>query len=65
MKSLLLFLVKHCLAQKEYIFDYIIEYKTKSLEDTLGKSWINYLLTNSKDVTYIAELFEKTALTFG
>jgi hypothetical protein len=67
MKTIYTLLLLFCLtgfAQKQYTFDYAIEYKTKDLKDTLAKSWTMYILTNSKDDTYIASLTEKDSLNF-
>lgn len=52
-------------AQKQYTFDYIIEYKTTHIKDTLIKDWTMYLLTNSKDDSYLVQLIEKDSLNFS
>ena len=61
---LLIFLVAISNAQRHYTFDYITEYKSVNLKDTLAKSWTMYILTNSKDDTYKAELTVKDSLNF-
>lgn len=68
MKKVYMLLILFCFSgfsQKQYTFDYIIEYKTTHLKDTLAKSWTMYLLTNSKDDSYKASLNEKDSLNFN
>ena len=67
MKTIYLFLLLFCLtgfAQKQYTFDYIIEYKNIDNNDTLRKINNTYVLTNSKDNTYFGMLSEKDSLHF-
>ena len=65
MKYLLIFLVSQCFAQKQYSFDYIIEYENIIIQDTLRKMGSTYVLTNSKDNTYFGMLNERDSLNFS
>jgi hypothetical protein len=50
--------------KKEYAFDYLIEYKSNIYKDSIMKTEKRYYLTNSKDNSYSALIFEKDSLTF-
>lgn len=65
MKYLLIFLVTQCFSQKQYTFDYIIEYENIIIQDTLRKMGSTYVLTNSKDNTYFGMLNERDSLNFS
>lgn len=67
MKSIYILLL-YCItsfSQKQYTFDYIIEYKNIDAQDTLRNMGSTYVLTNSKDNTYFGMLNERDSLNFS
>lgn len=66
MKALLIFFLSistFCFAQKEYRFDYMLEYETTIYRDSVIK-FKEYYLTNSKMNNYLAVLKEKDSLYY-
>ncbi|WNM17779.1 hypothetical protein [Flavobacterium capsici] len=63
---LFLFACFTLLAQKQYTFDYMVEYKNFEGNDNKKQTKIPYsiYLTNSKNNSYLAELTEKDSLTY-
>ncbi len=62
---LMFFLSTFCFSQKEYVFDYFIEYDLiKSCDSLINSNDKIYYLTNSKDNSYISFLTELDSLNF-
>ncbi|MFI1745269.1 hypothetical protein [Thalassobellus sediminis] len=53
-----------CFSQKQYVFDYLIEYDLVKSNDFIGNLSKIYYLTNSKDNSYNAFLTELDSLSF-